>query len=103
MKAYIGAKIISAEPMLRSVFEEKWGKGRADIAVRDQEGYHVVYPPVKPGDDFYHSWSPAEVFEVAYREILYNERELLFPAPDMSPHEQDAPVEPPHANTRVKT
>lgn len=47
MKAYIGAKIIKAEP------EEKDGK----------PGYKVVYP------DGYVSWSPKDVFEQAYREI----------------------------------
>ena len=45
MKNYIGAKIVKAEP------QEKYGK----------PGYVVKYP------DGYVSWSPADVFERAYR------------------------------------
>lgn len=51
MKAYIGKKIIKAEP------QEKDGK----------PGYKVVYP------DGYVSWSPKKVFEEAYREISFDE------------------------------
>lgn len=55
MKAYIGAKIIKAEP------QEKDG----------QPGYKVVYP------GGYISWSPRDVFEEAYREISDGETKLL--------------------------
>jgi hypothetical protein len=57
MKAYIGAKIILAEPQER--------------AVDGKPGYRVVYP------DGYESWSPAATFEQAYREISADERALV--------------------------
>jgi len=53
MKKYIGTKTIQAEP-----------------AVKDgREGYRVIYP------DGYESWSPKEVFEEAYHELLLTEGE----------------------------
>lgn len=55
MKTYIGTKIINAEPAMKS----------------GVEGYQVVYP------DGYISWSPAEAFEGAYREISSGEQALL--------------------------
>lgn len=55
INSYIGTKIINAEP------EEL--NGRA--------GYRVIYP------DGYASWSPAEIFEEAYRQISQHERQLL--------------------------
>lgn len=55
MQAYIGAKIINAEP------QEKDG----------QPGYKVVYP------DNYVSWSPKAVFEEAYRPVSSGERDLI--------------------------
>jgi len=55
LKAYVGTKIIKAEPA------EKDGKA----------GYRVMYP------DGYVSWSPRATFEAAYREISKDERELL--------------------------
>jgi len=55
MRAYIGAKIILAEP------EENDGK----------PGYKVIYA------DKYVSWSPKEVFEEAYRPVSDGENELV--------------------------
>lgn len=55
MKAYVGAKIINAEP------QEKDGK----------PGYKVCYP------DNYVSWSPKAVFEEAYRPVSEGERDLI--------------------------
>ena len=55
MQAYIGSKIINAEP------QEKDG----------QAGYKVVYP------DNYVSWSPKAVFEEAYRPVSNGERDLI--------------------------
>jgi hypothetical protein len=55
MKAYIGAKIICAEP------QEKDG----------EPGYKVVYP------DNYVSWSPKAVFEEAYRPVSRGEESLI--------------------------
>lgn len=55
MKAFIGCKIILAEP-----------------AERDGEpGYTVVYA------DHYKSWSPKEVFEEAYRPISESEADIV--------------------------
>lgn len=54
-KAYIGAKIIVAEP------QEKDGHA----------GYRVIYP------DGYVSWSPKATFEAAYREVSVPEAELI--------------------------
>ena len=55
MQAYIGSKIITAEP------QDKDG----------QPGYKVVYP------DNYVSWSPKSVFEEAYRPVSNGERNLV--------------------------
>lgn len=54
MKTYIGCKVIKAEP------QGKDGK----------DGYKVVYP------DGYVSWSPKDVFENAYRELLPEEAKM---------------------------
>jgi hypothetical protein len=56
LKAYVGTKIIQAEP-------QQHQDGR--------EGYSVIYP------DGYSSWSPKETFEAAYREISFHERQLI--------------------------
>jgi hypothetical protein len=72
MKCYIGAKIIKAEPMSRSEFLIT--SGRPAImgdGVEDQPGYKVIYP------DGYVSWSPKDVFENAYREILPGEIAMI--------------------------
>lgn len=55
MKKYIGCKVIAAAPQERD----------------GQAGYKVVYP------DGYVSWSPAKVFEAAYREIETAEIALI--------------------------
>lgn len=56
MKTYIGTKIIRAVPD-----KDKSGK----------DGYKVIYA------DGYESWSPKDVFEMAYREITSEEKSLL--------------------------
>ncbi len=71
MEKYIGAKIIRAELMGRKAFENKFKDGEHDLSKGDDEGYHVEYP----GE--YHSWSPRDVFEEAYREISEGEMDLL--------------------------
>lgn len=63
MKAYIGAKIISAEPQAKN----------------GQEGYRVRYP------DGYVSWAPKETFEEAYRLVSNGEKQLV--ANDTGPRE----------------
>lgn len=65
MKAYIGAKVINAEPESRTI------NGLGDQAPFIQEGYRVVYP------DGYVSWSPKRTFEEAYRELSVHERALV--------------------------
>lgn len=50
MKKYMGFKMIQAEPMMRD----------------GMDGYKVVYP------NGYESWSPKDVFEAAYMEIVPN-------------------------------
>lgn len=67
MKTYIGAKLIKGEPMHSDQFLIQYGKN----AGGDGPGYHVQYP------GGYHSWSPAAVFEQAYREVSGEEREMM--------------------------
>jgi hypothetical protein len=72
MKSYIGTKIIKAEPMGKGDFMAKYKGTEAPNPNNVQEGgYHVEYP------DGYHSWSPVNVFEEAYREISNSEKVLL--------------------------
>ncbi len=61
MQAYIGCKVIQAEPMKEIVTG-----GRTP-----RPGYKVAYP------DGYTSWSPKEVFEEAYRPISGKEKILI--------------------------
>lgn len=63
MKAYIGTKVVQAEP------EEK----RSDLATGRviEQGYKVVY------EDGYTSWSPKETFERCYRPVTDAEATLV--------------------------
>lgn len=71
MKNYIGAKIIKAENMDECTFLKEWKD--EDVTNREtRPGYHVEYP------DGYHSWSPKDTFENAYRPIADSEMVLLF-------------------------
>lgn len=74
MEVYIGTKIIQAEPEVRE------GK----------PGYKVIYP------DGYVSWSPKNVFEVAYRKISLEEKRLMFSKPIQEP------IDPPRPNGGIK-
>lgn len=65
MKAYIGAKVLRAEPCSRQAFIEQ------PIEGDETPGYRVVYP------DGYTSWSPKATFEEAYRELSAHEKELV--------------------------
>lgn len=67
MKVYIGVKVIKAEPMTKGEFEKQFNRIVNSEHGDDAPGYHVAYP--NPGRDDYHAWSPADVFERAYREI----------------------------------
>lgn len=70
MKSYLGSKIIQAEPMDECTFLEKIKN--QDVSNREtRAGYKVIYP------DGYVSWSPKEVFEIAYREITEEEQSII--------------------------
>ena len=63
MKQYTGTKTVKAVPMTYGETHER-GLIRENAYVEeynDNKGYHVIYP------DGYESWSPAEVFEDAYK------------------------------------
>lgn len=62
LKRYIGTKIIMARPMTRGLYNNYRGWAIPSNENPQDDGYLVVYP------DNYESWSPAEVFEAAYRE-----------------------------------
>ena len=72
MKNYIGVKIVKAMPgTMAEAQAMKCGspvhfqkKISQQSGAKDQEGYIVKYP------DGYISWSPKEVFEEAYRELV---------------------------------
>ena len=72
MKAYIGSKIILAEPMTKNEFEKL--QDRTYYPHDTQPGYHVQYS--NPDGSIYNSWSPTDVFENAYR--LVSEGEACF-------------------------
>ena len=69
MKVYIGTEIINAGPKTKHEFAKDRGR---EIACNDidEPGYIVVSP------DGYVSWSPKEVFDIAYREISPEEIRL---------------------------
>jgi len=58
---YIGTKIIAAIPMNRGEYNKYRGWQMPEGEDPDDAGYHVMYL------DGYESWSPAGVFEEAYR------------------------------------
>jgi len=70
MKAYIGTKIVMAEPMDRYYFINK--VKNEDVSGENAPGYKVKY------EDGYVSWSPKEVFENAYRLISTQEANMSF-------------------------
>lgn len=67
MERYIGCKIIEAEPMYKlEAIEKGYCRLNDNEKIQDQVniyGYHVKY------EDGYESWSPADVFERAYRPV----------------------------------
>ena len=68
MKKYVGTKVIEARPMTRGDYNDYRGWQIPANENPEDKGYLVKYP------DGYESWSPAKVFEVAYRE--YDEDKL---------------------------
>lgn len=75
MKTYIGVKIVQAEPMMLGAYNEKrgWTLPTGENPLR--AGYFLTYP------DGYVSWSPAEIFEGAYRLVSDDERSLINAVP----------------------
>ena len=68
MRKYIGTKLIEAEPSYAYQYTDENGKVvvsmSAEVTLKHScllEGYRVRYP------DGYESWSPKNVFEMAYR------------------------------------
>jgi hypothetical protein len=69
MKKYLGVKIIQAKPQQREKWMSNKYEDRDDHSLID--GYKVVY------EDGYVSWSPKEVFEKAYKEVLRDANDKL--------------------------
>lgn len=65
---YMGFKLIAAEMMTRGEYNEFRGWQIPADENPDDAGYKVVYP------DGYVSWSPAEIFEKAYMEVVGNDK-----------------------------
>lgn len=70
MKAYIGTKVIKAEPMIFDDFMRNVKK-EEPMTQFGEHGYMVQYP------DGYKSWSPKGPFENAYREVSQAEIETI--------------------------
>lgn len=71
MKTYIGCKVIQAKPMDHHGFLARKGRpvgSGGECVPENAPGYLVQYP------DGYESWSPAHIFDEAYR--LINRHEL---------------------------
>ena len=84
MQAYIGTKIITAEPCCKEAFDSEKAKGmpnqfdfetKIETPENPTPGYHVVYS--NPDGSKYHSWSPKDQFERSYRRIETDEKELI--------------------------
>jgi predicted HAD superfamily hydrolase len=71
MKAYIGTKIVNAEPMEEVDFFVNVKKQELISGRDNRPGYLVMY------EDGYQSWSPKETFERAYREVTDEEKEMI--------------------------
>lgn len=68
---YIGVKLIRAKPMTRQAYNDYRGWDLPANETGDDAGFMVEYldggKPNTPDHDGYISWSPAEVFQRAYR------------------------------------
>jgi hypothetical protein len=69
LKAYVGTKILLAEPMTETQYLESKG---IDPTNRETQGagYLVQY------DNGYISWSPKDVFEIHYRLLTDTEKQV---------------------------
>ncbi len=77
MKNYIGTKLIKARLCTHGKFEDEMEAMMIKPSMINTEGYLVEY------EDGYTSWSPKEVFEKAYIELIVNP-ELKTTAPSIS-------------------
>ena len=72
MKKYIGVKLIKAKPVNRLEYCNYRGLNQPSDVIGDEKGYLVEYldggKSNHAGHEGYVSWSPAKVFEDAYRE-----------------------------------
>jgi len=83
MKKYLGVKIIEAEPAWKGYLFAQDGCDQSEqiivkstyendnISTDWKDGYKVVY------EDGYTSWSPKDVFEKAYKEVLKDTNDKL--------------------------
>lgn len=73
MQKFIGTKLLKAKPMTRLEYNEYRGWEMPDDEDGSEHGYLVEYAdndhPNHPNHKGYISWSPAGVFEEAYRPI----------------------------------
>ncbi len=69
LKAYVGTKILLAEPMTESQWLESRGIDQTNIETQGA-GYLIVY------DNGYRSWSPKDVFETHYRLLTKTEKQV---------------------------
>ena len=75
MLAYIGCKIILAEPMTKAAFNGTIKNQESEQGDNNLEGYHVQYS--NPDGSKYDSWSPKDVFERVYRVVTEDETRLI--------------------------
>ena len=73
MKTFIGTKLVQAHPMNRLEYTEYRGWELPSNENGSDPGFLVEYMDGGPSNDFRHvgyiSWSPAEVFHKAYRQV----------------------------------
>ncbi len=72
MKKYIGTKKVSATPAWRVDGVVYPKDGPVPRVMNREDGYKVVY------EDGYESWSPKEVFEKAYKELIDEKNNMSF-------------------------
>jgi hypothetical protein len=66
---YVGSKIIKAWEMDEKSFLKTYKN--QEFKGESRAGYTVVYP------DGYISWSPKETFEIAYRKVTEEEKDMV--------------------------
>lgn len=73
LTAFIGTKIVNAKPMTRAIYNQFRGWELPSDENGDDEGYLVEYTdaqrPNAPGFAGYVSWSPKDVFDLAYHAL----------------------------------